>query len=452
VDVAREEIQAEGTRAVRRAKLNIVDLAGSERHGNLLTGNSRETGSINKSLFCLTSVVQALVGNEHGNLPRMFVPYRDSKLTYLLRDSLGGNTKTSFVLVADPSNSLYSRSTTTHETLSFGERLLLVKNHAVVNETLKVNATVETLTAEIRLLKTQLCAYQNMPRSPAEEVAMKTNSSVREFRLQALLVGLLDRVKDAERRAAEFKAQAASWETQAQAALKSLEALEQLKTIQGSSSPTPVYHASPAPPVGTLFPNFVSLETPFKRQSGSFTAPFSQPAVNVSMRSPSPVATFGHFPPPPLLTPRSYFSPTQTAHSAPSAQDEVRVLRQLLENHPERAKRAAAEQRAVRAEQTLADERRRFEEYKSLEQQQLRILARSQLLRTKSSRQLITTYPTHEGEQQDGISSINIQVFDRGESDEMASLKVRLELAEEEIAHLLATQMKFEQQTSIIRS
>jgi hypothetical protein len=82
---------------IKKAKLNIIDLAGSEtmkRNKISKFTNQRiaELTSINQSLSCLGNCIRALEkGNAH-------VPYRDSKLTRLLEDSLGGNTKTTFIV------------------------------------------------------------------------------------------------------------------------------------------------------------------------------------------------------------------------------------------------------------------------------------------------------------------------------------------------------------------
>lgn len=83
------------------SKLNLVDLAGSERvkdsgaSGKSLT----EACHINKSLFCLAQVVDALTKGKKGAL----IPYRESKLTSLLADSLGGNCITTLLAMVSPS-------------------------------------------------------------------------------------------------------------------------------------------------------------------------------------------------------------------------------------------------------------------------------------------------------------------------------------------------------------
>jgi kinesin family protein 3/17 len=80
---------------ITKSKLNLVDLAGSERQSNSLVQWERlnEAKSINASLFALGNVIRELANN------KSFIQYRNSKLTILLKDSLGGNTKT--ILIAN---------------------------------------------------------------------------------------------------------------------------------------------------------------------------------------------------------------------------------------------------------------------------------------------------------------------------------------------------------------
>lgn len=83
---------------VSSAKLNIVDLAGSERLKNS-KASGNETGHINKSLFHLQSVIDDLSVGKKRNI----IPFRNSSLTRLLCNSLGGNCKTSLLAMVSPS-------------------------------------------------------------------------------------------------------------------------------------------------------------------------------------------------------------------------------------------------------------------------------------------------------------------------------------------------------------
>ena len=78
-----------GMANMKTSKLHLVDLAGSERQKDTQTADVRlkEAGSINKSLSALGNVIMALVDIAHGK--ERYIHYRDSKLTFILRDSLG---------------------------------------------------------------------------------------------------------------------------------------------------------------------------------------------------------------------------------------------------------------------------------------------------------------------------------------------------------------------------
>ncbi|KAM6169429.1 kinesin-like protein KIF15 [Rhynchocyon petersi] len=136
---------------IRTSLLNMVDLAGSERQKDTHAEGMRlkEAGNINRSLSCLGQVITALV--DVGNGKQRHVCYRDSKLTFLLRDSLGGNAKTAIIANVHPGSRCFGE---TLSTLNFAQRAKLIKNKAVVNEDTQGN--VSQLQAEIKKLKEQL--------------------------------------------------------------------------------------------------------------------------------------------------------------------------------------------------------------------------------------------------------------------------------------------------------
>jgi len=107
-------------------------LAGSERVSK--TGATgllfEEAKNINKSLTCLGSVINALTDGKSTH-----VPYRDSKLTRILQESLGGNSKTSLIITCSPS--IFNESETI-STLKFGQRAKQIKNKAKVNKEFSV--------------------------------------------------------------------------------------------------------------------------------------------------------------------------------------------------------------------------------------------------------------------------------------------------------------------------
>jgi len=139
----------EGEEHYRAGKLNLVDLAGSERQGKTgATGDRlKEATKINLSLSALGNVISALVDGKSKH-----IPYRDSKLTRLLQDSLGGNTKTLMLAALSPAADNYEE---TLSTLRYANRAKNIKNKPTINEDPK-DAMLRQLQEEIELLKAQL--------------------------------------------------------------------------------------------------------------------------------------------------------------------------------------------------------------------------------------------------------------------------------------------------------
>jgi len=149
-----EEKGENGNSRIKSGKLNLVDLAGSERVGKTnATGQTFDEGKkINLSLTALGSVIDALSQN------RKYIPYKDSKLTRLLADSLGGNTKT--VMFANISPASYNYDETLG-TLRYASRAKLIKNAPVVNEDPK-DALLRKYEEEIKALKEKLANGGNL--------------------------------------------------------------------------------------------------------------------------------------------------------------------------------------------------------------------------------------------------------------------------------------------------
>ncbi|ORX51143.1 kinesin-domain-containing protein [Piromyces finnis] len=126
------KIEKDGITQIQESKLNLVDLAGSERQKLTGTTGQRllEARNINKSLSALGQVIQSLV-DMNNNKKKVHVGYRNSKLTFLLKDSLGGNSKT--FLIANISPSTFSLAETL-STLRFAQCTKQVTNKAVVNQ------------------------------------------------------------------------------------------------------------------------------------------------------------------------------------------------------------------------------------------------------------------------------------------------------------------------------
>lgn len=138
-----------GKAHIRAGKLNLVDLAGSERQAKTgATGDRlKEATKINLSLSALGNVISALVDGKSTH-----VPYRDSKLTRLLQDSLGGNAKTVMVANIGPAEYNYEESLTT---LRYANRAKNIKNKPRINEDPK-DALLREFQEEIARLKAQL--------------------------------------------------------------------------------------------------------------------------------------------------------------------------------------------------------------------------------------------------------------------------------------------------------
>ncbi|ELU17379.1 hypothetical protein CAPTEDRAFT_151173 [Capitella teleta] len=149
IHLERCEQDEEGEDHIRAAKLNLVDLAGSERQAKTgATGDRlKEATKINLSLSALGNVISALVDGKSKH-----IPYRDSKLTRLLQDSLGGNTKTLMVACLSPADNNYDE---TLSTLRYANRAKNIKNKPKINEDPK-DALLREYQAEIEKLKAML--------------------------------------------------------------------------------------------------------------------------------------------------------------------------------------------------------------------------------------------------------------------------------------------------------
>ncbi|KAK1412771.1 hypothetical protein QVD17_34272 [Tagetes erecta] len=146
-----KEANPEGEELIKCGKLNLVDLAGSENisRSGAREGRAREAGEINKSLLTLGRVITALV--EHLG----HIPYRDSKLTRLLRDSLGGRTKTCIIATVSPAVHCLEE---TLSTLDYAHRAKNIKNKPEVNQKMMKTTLIKDLYGEIERLKGEVYA------------------------------------------------------------------------------------------------------------------------------------------------------------------------------------------------------------------------------------------------------------------------------------------------------
>ncbi|XP_053280584.1 kinesin-like protein KIF3B isoform X2 [Pleuronectes platessa] len=149
ITVECSELGVDGENHIRVGKLNLVDLAGSERQSKTGAKGERlkEATKINLSLSALGNVISALVDGRSSH-----IPYRDSKLTRLLQDSLGGNACT--VMVANIGPASYNMEETL-TTLRYSNRAKNIKNKPRINEDPK-DALLREFQEEIARLKEQL--------------------------------------------------------------------------------------------------------------------------------------------------------------------------------------------------------------------------------------------------------------------------------------------------------
>lgn len=131
--------------------MNLVDLAGSERvHITGATGKRlEESKKINQSLSALGNVIGALTESK----PRQHIPYRDSKLTRILEDSLGGNCKTTMMCMISPALEAFPESLST---LKFANRAKNIRNVATVNEDVDQRTLLKKYERELRRLRQEL--------------------------------------------------------------------------------------------------------------------------------------------------------------------------------------------------------------------------------------------------------------------------------------------------------
>jgi len=188
------------------SKLHLIDLAGSENVGRSEVQGITltEAQTINKSLSCLGNVIFALTeqGREH-------IPYRDSKLTYLLQDSLGGNSKTILIATASPSVLCYSE---TISTLKFAKRTKEIKNIPKINKNeslANLLQTIDALNKRIAELESKcedsqviLQAVEHAPSDSKELVLVKTKCD----RLEKKILHMEEEAKKVLERNKESKA------------------------------------------------------------------------------------------------------------------------------------------------------------------------------------------------------------------------------------------------------
>ena len=145
--------------SIKIGKLNLVDLAGSERFkcNDISPLQLSESININKSLSCLGNVINALTDKKSKG--RIYIPYRDSKLTRILQDSLGGNCKTTLLAMISPSAKFFGESLST---LYFAQRAKKIKNKPIINEDMNESALIKKYEIQLKNLKLELKIKNNL--------------------------------------------------------------------------------------------------------------------------------------------------------------------------------------------------------------------------------------------------------------------------------------------------
>uniref|UniRef100_A0A7N8XW61 Kinesin family member 13Ba n=1 Tax=Mastacembelus armatus TaxID=205130 RepID=A0A7N8XW61_9TELE len=168
-----------GTSGEKVSRLSLVDLAGSERAAKTGAAGERlkEGSNINKSLTTLGLVISALAEQGSTKNKTKFVPYRDSVLTWLLKDCLGGNSRTAMVATVSPAADNYEE---TLSTLRYADRAKNIVNHAVVNE--DPNARIiRELREEVEKLRVQLTQAESLKAPELKERLEESEKLIQEM-------------------------------------------------------------------------------------------------------------------------------------------------------------------------------------------------------------------------------------------------------------------------------
>ncbi|KAK6248837.1 hypothetical protein QUC31_020402 [Theobroma cacao] len=158
------------------ASLNLVDLAGSERVSQTNADGARlkEGSHINRSLLTLTTVIRKLSGGKRSG----HIPYRDSKLTRILQNSLGGNARTAILCTISPALSHVEQ---TRNTLSFATSAKEVTNNAQVNMVIADKRLVKHLQKEVARLEAELRSPEPSSASCLKSLLMEKELKIQEM-------------------------------------------------------------------------------------------------------------------------------------------------------------------------------------------------------------------------------------------------------------------------------
>ncbi|XP_073491547.1 uncharacterized protein [Aquarana catesbeiana] len=162
------------------SKVSLVDLAGSERsYKSGAQGRQlKESCNINKSLLTLGLVINSLAKISENKKRGQYVNYRDSVLTWLLKNSLGGNSKTIMLATVSPAADNYQE---TLSTLKYADSAKQIVNQAVVNEDRK-SEVIEELQEEIKRLRVQLTKTEQLKQAELQEQLEEKENLLRDLK------------------------------------------------------------------------------------------------------------------------------------------------------------------------------------------------------------------------------------------------------------------------------
>ncbi|XP_048039068.1 kinesin-like protein KIF14 [Megalobrama amblycephala] len=187
------------------SRINLVDLAGSERCTSAQTSGDRlrEGASINKSLLTLGKVISSL-SEQTQSRKKVFIPYRESVLTWLLKESLGGNSKTAMIATLSPAASSMDESLST---LRYAQQARMIINIAKVNEDTNAKL-IRELKAEVEKLRAAQMSSQGIEpekmRLFQQEIAtLKTKLCQQEHEMAEAHRTWKEKLEEAERRKRE---------------------------------------------------------------------------------------------------------------------------------------------------------------------------------------------------------------------------------------------------------
>lgn len=205
--VKESTIASGGDDLLRIGRFNLVDLAGSEAIGRsgATDKRAREAGMINQSLLTLGRVIRSIVDKESH------IPYRESKLTRLLQDSLGGRTKTCIVATVSPTRSNMEE---TLSTLDYAMHAKSIRNRPEVNAHLTKSGVLKEYLGDIERLKAEVMAAREkngiyIPEEQWKEmhdqqIKMKSDYEEAQLRASAATVELQTKRKEFEQLTSQF--------------------------------------------------------------------------------------------------------------------------------------------------------------------------------------------------------------------------------------------------------